>query len=124
MTQLEQRSVASSTWDYNRNNTDTTAVVIEKKYEDLVQQVALLKGHVSELEQQLQASLASTHNGVLLWRIPELARRKRNAIEEKVTSLYSPPFYTARGGYKMCIVLTSTEMGLATRHISLYFLSY
>ena len=52
--------------------------------------------HVSELELQLQASLASTHNGAFLWRIPEVPRRKREAIEEKITSIYSPPFYTGR----------------------------
>ena len=51
---------------------------------------------MSELELQLQASLASTHNGSFLWRIPEIARRRRDAIEERITSIYSPPFYTGR----------------------------
>ena len=53
---------------------------------------------MSELELQLQASLASTHNGSFLWRIPEIARRRRDAIEERITSIYSPPFYTGRYG--------------------------
>ena len=52
--------------------------------------------NVSELELQLQASLASTHNGSFLWRIPEVARRRRDAIDERITSIYSPPFYTGR----------------------------
>jgi len=51
---------------------------------------------MSELQLQLQASLASTHNGSFLWRIPEIGRRRRDAIEERITSIYSPPFYTGR----------------------------
>ena len=94
---------------------DGRVVNIEKKYEDLERQVASLKVHVSELELQLQASLASTHNGAFLWRIPEIARRKRDAI-------YSPPFYTGRNGYKMCVraYLNGDGMGYKT-HLSLFF---
>ena len=53
---------------------------------------------MSELELQLQASLASTHNGSFLWQIPEIGRRRRDTIEERITSIYSPPFYTGRYG--------------------------
>ena len=82
----------------------------------------LVKVHVSELELQLQASLASTHNGSFLWRIPDLGQRKRDAIEELVTSIFSPPFYTGRNGYKMCIraYLNGDGMGYKT-HLSLFF---
>jgi len=62
----------------------------------LAKQTTALKCHAQELEMQFQASLASTHNGFFLWRIPEVARRKRDAIEERITSIYSPPFYTGR----------------------------
>lgn len=126
--QLEQRSMASN-WEYghvgsrNSGGQDTNRMVlVEKKYEDLERQVASLKDHVSELELQLQASLASTHNGAFLWRIPELARRKRDGIEERVTSIYSPPFYTGRNGYKMCIraYLNGDGLGYKT-HLSLFF---
>ena len=57
----------------------------------------------SELELQLQASLTSTHNGAFLWRIPEVHRKIRDAKMGRITSIYSPPFYTGRNGYKMCI---------------------
>lgn len=125
--QLEQRNVASS-WESGRGTSrnhsgDTNRVImVEKKYEDLERQVASLKVHVSELELQLQASLASTHNGTFLWRIPEVARRKRDAIEERVTSIYSPPFYTGRNGYKICVraYLNGDGIGYNT-HLSLFF---
>lgn len=128
-TQLEQKNVASS-WESGRllsgrstNTGDSSRMIlVEKKYEDLERQVASLKVHVSELELQLQASLASTHNGTFLWRIPEVARRKRDAIEERVTSIYSPPFYTGRNGYKICIraYLNGDGIGYGT-HLSLFF---
>ena len=57
-----------------------------------------------------------------MWRIPEIPRRKRDGIEERVTSIYSPPFYTGRNGYKMCIraYLNGDGMGYKT-HLSLFF---
>ena len=83
--------------------------VVEKRVEDLAKQMTLVKVHVQELELQLQASLASTHNGAFLWRIPDVSRRKRDAIEERVTSIYSPPFYTGRSF--MYIYIEATYRG-------------
>ena len=45
--------------------------------------VAMLKGRVAELELQLQASLATTHNGVLLWRIPNVTQRRSDACQSE-----------------------------------------
>ena len=64
---------------------------------------------MSELELQLQASLASTHTGSFLWRIPDVARRRRDAIDERVTSIYSPPFYTGRS-----VAVTNTSLKTVT----------
>ena len=95
---------------------------LEKRYEDMERQVTRLKVHVSEMELQLQASLASTYNGSFMWRIPDLAKRRRDAIDGRITSLYSPPFYTAKNGYKMCIrvYLNGDGMGHKT-HLSIFF---
>ena len=54
-------------------------MMVERKYE---RQVSMIKVHVSELELQLQASLASTHNGSFLWRIPDVPRRRHDAVDE------------------------------------------
>ena len=95
---------------------------LEKKVEEVERQTAMVKVSVSELELQLQASLASTYNGAFLWRIPDVKRRKRDAIESKITSIYSPPFYTGRNGYKMCIraYLNGDGIGYST-HLSIFF---
>ena len=91
--------------------------MLEKKVGDLERQTSTLKVQVSEL--QLLASQAS---GSFLWRIPEVARRHREAREEQIISLYSPPFYTGRNGYKMCIraYLNGDGIGYNT-HLSVFF---
>ena len=82
----------------------------------------ILSVHHSELELQLQASLASTHNGAFLWRIPEMRRRICDAKIGRITSIYSPPFYTGRNGYKTCIraYLNGDGSGEGT-HLSIFF---
>ena len=62
---------------------------------------AMLKGRVAELELQLQVSLATTHNGLFLWRIPNVTQRRSDAKAKRISSIYSPPFYTSRFGYKL-----------------------
>ena len=95
---------------------------LEKNVEELQRTTALIKVHMAELELQLQASLASTHNGIFLWRIPEIRRRRRDAFEGRITSIYSPPFYSGRHGYKMCIraYLNGDGIGYST-HLSVFF---
>ncbi len=67
-----------------------------KQMEEFQRQLGTMRVQLSELELQLQASLASTYNGNFLWRIPDLTRRRRDAVDGRVTSIYSPPFYTGR----------------------------
>ena len=129
-TQLQvQHQQTVATWSHIPSSTKNYGSLelsrlgnLEKRYEDIERQVTGLKIHVSEMELQLQASLASTYNGSFTWRIPDLKRRKRDAIDGRVTSLYSPPFYTAKNGYKMCIrvYLNGDGMGHKT-HLSLFF---
>ena len=104
------------------NYSDSRVKMLEKKMEDLQRQNSEYKIHLSELELQLQASLASTHTGSFVWRIPEVARRRRDATESRITSIYSSPFYTGRNGYKMCIraYLNGDGTGRNT-HLSVFF---
>ena len=63
-----------------------------------------------------------TANGVLVWKIPDIRRRYRDATEHRTISLYSPPFYTSPHGYRMCIrtYLNGDGIGKGT-HISVFF---
>ena len=110
------------TGQYSESYSDSRIMQLEKRVEDLERQNTMLKVHMSELELQLQASLASTHNGSFLWRIPDVARRRKDALEERITSIYSPPFYTGRNGYKMCVRAYLNGDGIGYRtHLSLFF---
>ena len=95
---------------------------LEEKVLELERTLNVISVHHSELELQLQASLSSTHNGAFLWRIPEVRRRIRDAKIGRITSIYSPPFYTGRNGYKMCIraYFNGDGSGEGT-HLSIYF---
>ena len=63
-----------------------------------------------------------TTNGLLIWKIPDIRRRYRDAVDRRTISLYSPPFYTSPHGYRMCIrtYLNGDGIGKGT-HLSLFF---
>ena len=68
---------------------------------------------------QLESSSASTYDGKFVWRISEIHRRVGDA---KIGRICSPPFYTGRNGYKMCIraYLNGDGSGEGT-HLSIFF---
>ena len=76
------------------------------------------------LDQELRIQLLerATYNGILLWKIDEFDRRRREAVDGVTMSLYSTPFYTSRHGYKMCarIYLNGDGMGKGS-HLSFFF---
>ena len=61
-------------------------------------------------------------DGVLIWKVPDLRRRYRDAIDRRTISLYSPPFYTSPHGYRMCVrtYLNGDGIGKGT-HLSVFF---
>ena len=85
----------------------------QRRKEQLEEEVFLLKTRISEL----------VADGTLLWKIPDISRKRIEAIEKRITSICSPPFYTGRNGYKMCIkaYLNGDGKGYNT-HVSLYFI--
>ena len=123
MRALQTQLKYTQTTKHGRGNFEQSRLTnLERNFEDIERQVTRLKVHVSEMELQLQASVASTYDGTLTWRIPDIMKHKREAVNGQVTSLYSPPFYTARNGYKMCIriYLNGDGMGHKT-YVSLFF---
>ena len=63
-----------------------------------------------------------TTHGILVWKIPDIRRRYRDAVDRRTISLYSPPFYTSPHGYRMCIrtYLNGDGIGKGT-HLSMFF---
>ena len=116
----------------------TVAEVSRMKQEIDTHQTQLLK--MSENLQSVQQSLTQhavvidevrlrqdvldvkTTNGVFIWKIPDIRRRFRDAMEGRTISLYSPPFYTSPHGYRMCVrtYLNGDGIGKGT-HMSVFF---
>ena len=57
-----------------------------------------------------------------MWKIKDFSRQRQNAINGRTLSIFSPPFYTSKSGYKVCarIYLNGDGLGRST-HISLFF---
>ena len=118
----QTRFPSSELMPYSNSNPVDYIRQVEEKTLEVERTLNILSMHHSELELQLQASLASTHNGAFLWRIPDMKRRIHDARTGRISSIYSPPFYTGRNGYKMCIraYLNGDGSGEGT-HLSIFF---
>ena len=67
--------------------------------------IQYLQEGFSEMALMVQTLQATSYNGVFVWKIPEIQRRRHEAKIGKIVSLYSAPFYTSRHGYKVCLRL-------------------
>ena len=75
---------------------------MQRKVGEVEHSVDRALGSCLEQELRIQLLERATYDGVLLWKIDEFDRRRREAIDGTTMSLYSTPFYTGRHGYKMC----------------------
>ena len=84
--------------------------------------LALRNVTVQDIEEHVRQEQFSTYDGILLWKVTEVARRTEEARSGRQSSIYSPCFYTSRHGYKMCarLYLNGDGMGKET-HLSLFF---
>ena len=75
--------------------------------------------HVMRVE--VQALCMHARNRSFTWRIPEISRRIQDAVNDHIKSIYSPPFYIAHKGYRMCIraYLNGDGVGKGT-HLSVF----
>ena len=76
--------------------------------EELVKMESVLQDFqdsFQELAILVQTLQATSYNGQFVWKVPEVARRRDEALTGKTISLYSAPFYTNRFGYKLCLRL-------------------
>ncbi len=97
-------------------------VHLEESVRQMENQSTAFNLRLQELDVKHQLLEATTHNGVLLWKIENYARRKADAIAGRTLSLYSHPFYTSKQGYKMCarVYLNGDGPGRGS-YISLFF---
>ncbi|NXU50806.1 TRAF2 factor, partial [Turnix velox] len=77
---------------------------------------------LSSLHKTLVFSEQASYDGVFLWKITDVGRKLQDSVTGRTVSLYSPAFYTAKYGYKVClrVYLNGDGTGKGT-HVSLFF---
>ena len=85
-------------------------------------QLALHEIQLSEQDMQIQMLEATSYNGTYVWKIDRYSHRFQEAVSGKTLSIYSPPFYVGRFGYKVCARLYPNGDGIGKgTHISMFF---
>ena len=126
---MDEAGHTGSTSAYGSDTALSTRTVSSQQFDALNAKVTELDHTLdrclsSSLDQELRLQLLerATYSGVLLWKIDDFSRRRREAVEGITLSLYSTPFYTSPHGYKMCarIYLNGDGLGKGT-HLSFFF---
>ncbi|GCB70158.1 hypothetical protein scyTo_0010712 [Scyliorhinus torazame] len=95
---------------------------LERKVSDQQHLLALKDVVINEFRLQMLSLEQISYEGLLMWKITDVSRKRQEAISGRVTSLASPTFYTSKYGYKVCmrIYFNGDGSGRGT-HISLFF---
>ncbi|XP_063774336.1 TNF receptor-associated factor 5 [Pseudophryne corroboree] len=77
---------------------------------------------MSSNEERFRLLEGTCYNGKLIWKITDYERKKKEAVEGRVVSIYSQHFYTSRCGYRLCAraYLNGDGSGKGS-YLSLYF---
>lgn len=71
---------------------------MEKKVAQVERALTLKEVAIAEMRKKIEELEMTSYDGTLVWKISEFSRRRQEAVSGKVTSIYSPPFYTSRTG--------------------------
>uniref|UniRef100_A0A8C2Y9Q4 TNF receptor-associated factor 1 n=1 Tax=Coturnix japonica TaxID=93934 RepID=A0A8C2Y9Q4_COTJA len=95
---------------------------LERKIAELHRCLSQKDAGLSRLHKSLVFSEQTSYDGVFLWKITDVSQKLQDSVTGRAVSLYSPAFYTAKYGYKVClrIYLNGDGMGKGT-HVSLFF---
>jgi hypothetical protein len=104
---------------------DKIAIIdrLRSRMDQMDESLALNTVKITDLEsQRVPRAQQVIHNGTLLWKIESYQRKRQDAINGVKTALYSPPFYSAQYGYKMCAKIYMNGDGFGKgSHLSLFF---
>ncbi|KAM5146866.1 TNF receptor-associated factor 1 [Mantella aurantiaca] len=105
-----------------KNEEQQKVKACDKRITDLCCTLAAKEMAINELHLRLLNVEQTSYDGVFLWKISNFTQKCHDAVTGRAISLYSPAFYTAKYGYKVClrIYLNGDGAGKGT-HISLFF---
>ena len=94
----------------------------ERRLDRTEHQLSLHEIQLSEQDMQIQMLEATSYNGTYIWKIDQYSRRFQEAVSGKTLSIYSPPFYVGRFGYKVCARMYPNGDGIGKgTHMSMFF---
>ncbi|XP_041618364.1 TNF receptor-associated factor 1 [Vulpes lagopus] len=94
---------------------------LEQQVAELQQTLAQKDQALGKLEQSLRLTEEASFDGTFLWKITNVTRRCHESACGRTVSLFSPAFYTAKYGYKLCLRLYLNGDGTGKRtHLSLF----
>ncbi|KAM4020484.1 TNF receptor-associated factor 2 isoform 1-T6 [Anomaloglossus baeobatrachus] len=118
-----ERASASTEEAMKQRRTDQEKIdTLNAKVRQLERTLGQKEVQLAELETRVQEAELSTFEGIFVWKITEFAKKRQDAIAGRCPAMFSPPFYTSKYGYKMClrIYLNGDGTGRGT-HLSLFF---
>ena len=108
--------------DYQPNQGVGLASEYERRLDRNEHQLALHDIQLSDQDMQIQMLEATSYNGTYIWKIDRHSLRFQEAVAGKTLSVYSPPFYVGRFGYKVCARLYPNGDGVGNgTHMSIFF---
>ncbi|XP_021089722.1 TNF receptor-associated factor 1 isoform X2 [Mesocricetus auratus] len=94
---------------------------LEQRVVELQQTLAQKDQVLGKLEQSLRLMEEASFDGTFLWKITNVTRRCHESVCGRTVSLFSPAFYTAKYGYKLCLRLYLNGDGSGKKtHLSLF----
>ncbi|NWS10202.1 TRAF2 factor, partial [Pachyramphus minor] len=95
---------------------------LELKIAELQRCLTQKDAGLSSLHKSLLFSEQASYDGIFLWKITDVGRKLQDSVTGRAVGLYSPAFYTAKYGYKVClrVYLNGDGTGKGT-HMSLFF---
>lgn len=94
---------------------------LEQRVIELQQTLAQKDQALGKLEQSLRLLEEASFDGTFLWKITNVTRRCHESACGRTVSLFSPAFYTAKYGYKLCLRLYLNGDGTGKKtHLSLF----
>lgn len=119
---LEKTIIAVEKLERYRQEMETLLQENQNKIRSLERSIALKDMNMAELELKAQSMEAASFDGTFMWRVSDFSKKHQDALHGKTISLYSPPFFTSRRGYKMCARLYPNGDGMGKgSHLSLFF---
>ena len=119
--QLESLKRAVSTRPSAASSSSASAST-EARMDRHEHQLALHDVNLAEQDIKIQMLEATSYDGMYIWKIDAWPKRLQEAKNGRTPSIYSPPFYVGRFGYKVCARAYPNGDGMGkSTHVSMFF---